>query len=81
MLTLLLVAGGLTVIALAAVAFSYALRHGEEQDRRTRHINPHTGQAARPAASWGRDTPDSPTTPDKPAHGRTEPRHRKPRPR
>ncbi|MER7734131.1 hypothetical protein ABTX80_24890 [Streptomyces erythrochromogenes] len=78
MLTLLLVAGGLTVIALAAVAFSWALRRGEEQDRRTRRIDPHTGQAARPAASWGQPTPDSPTTPDKPADSRTRPRHRRP---
>lgn len=77
MLTLLLVAGGLTVIALAAVLFSYALRRGEEQDRQTRRIDPHSGQAARPAASWGRTAPDSPTTPEQPADSRTRPRHRR----
>ncbi|MFH9798063.1 hypothetical protein [Streptomyces virginiae] len=75
MLTLLLVAGGLTVIALTAVLFSYALRHGEEQDRQTRHTDPHARQAAHPAASWGHPTPDAPTTPEQPADG--QPRHRR----
>ncbi|MEU6397842.1 hypothetical protein ABZ867_12780 [Streptomyces cinnamoneus] len=70
MLTLLLVAGGLTVIALTAVLFSYALRHGEEQDRQTRHTDPH-------ATHWGRTTPAAPPAPERPAHGRTRPRHRR----
>ncbi|WP_030764833.1 hypothetical protein [Streptomyces sp. NRRL F-2664] len=71
MLTLPLVAGGLTVIALAAVAFSYALRHGEEQDRQTRHTDPH-------ATNWGRPDPGGPPAPERPANGRTRPRHRRP---
>ncbi|MGW7435681.1 hypothetical protein [Streptomyces sp. NPDC054849] len=72
MLTLLLVLAGLTAIALTAVAFSYALRHGEEQDRQTRHVDPH-------AAYWGRDNHPAPTADDKPSHGRTRPRHRRER--
>ncbi|MFD5509144.1 hypothetical protein ACFWIB_15385 [Streptomyces sp. NPDC127051] len=50
MLTLLLAAGALTFIALAAVVMSLALRHGEEQDRQTRHADPH-------AAYWGTERP------------------------
>ncbi|WP_369778859.1 hypothetical protein [Streptomyces sp. R33] len=50
MLTLLLAAGTLTVIAAAAVVMSLALRHGEEQDRQTRHSSPH-------AAYWGTERP------------------------
>lgn len=72
MLTLLLVLAGLTVIALAAVVFSYALRHGEEQDRQTRHMDPH-------AAFWGRDTLPAPDGRHTTADGRTRPRHRRPR--
>jgi len=49
-LTLLLVASVLTVIALAAVVMSLALRHGEEQDRTARHTDPH-------AAYWGTEQP------------------------
>lgn len=70
MLTLFLVLAGLTVIALAAVVFSYALRRAEEQDRQTRHTDPH-------AAYWGRNTPPAPTAHDKPADGRLRPRHRR----
>ncbi|MFD4934466.1 hypothetical protein [Streptomyces virginiae] len=72
MLTLVLVLAGLTAIALAAVVMSLALRHGEEQDRHTRHTDPH-------AAYWGRDMPAAPTARHTPADGRTRPRHRRPR--
>ncbi|MFD7093362.1 hypothetical protein [Streptomyces xanthophaeus] len=49
-------------MTVAAVAFGYALHHGEEQDRATRHTNPHAaywdGRQPRPAAphtpAWAR---------------------------
>lgn len=54
----------------AAILFARLVRHGEEQDRQTRHTDPH-------AAYWGRDTPTAPPAPDRPAHGQT--RHRRDR--
>ncbi|MGP3684123.1 hypothetical protein ACTVZO_05315 [Streptomyces sp. IBSNAI002] len=72
MLTLLLVAGGLAAMfcgsLLVGLALGRLVRRGEEQDRQTR-------QAARRAASWGRDIPAAPPSPDTPAHG--QPRHRR----
>ncbi|MEU6756948.1 hypothetical protein [Streptomyces sp. NPDC046685] len=74
MLTLLLVAGGLAAMfcgsLLLGLALARAVRHGEEQDRASRHTSPH-------AAYWGRDTPTAPPAPERPAHG--QPRHRRPR--
>ncbi|MFI8360749.1 hypothetical protein ACIGD1_11375 [Streptomyces sp. NPDC085612] len=72
MLTLFLVLAGLTAIALAAVVMSLALRRGEEQDRQTRHTDPH-------AAYWGRNDLPAPDTRPTPAHSRTRPQHRRPR--
>ncbi|MFK0222174.1 hypothetical protein ACIQWN_28790 [Streptomyces vinaceus] len=74
MLTLLLIAGGLAVMFassfLVGLALGRLVRHGEEQDRQTRHTDPH-------AASWGSGIPGTPTAPDRPAHG--QPRHRRDR--
>ena len=74
MLTLLLVAGGLAVWlllgTLLGLAVGRTIRHGEEQDRQTRHTDPH-------AAYWGRSDPAAPTTPEQPADSRTRPRHRR----
>ncbi|MER6778435.1 MULTISPECIES: hypothetical protein [unclassified Streptomyces] len=58
------------MFTLLLVAITWALRHGEEQDRQTRHTDPH-------AAYWGHPAPDALTAPDKPAHG--QPRHRRDR--
>jgi hypothetical protein len=52
-------------------------RDRQAADRQRAHRARH---AARPAASWGQPTPDTPTTPDKPAHGQQRPpKHRRDR--
>lgn len=76
MLALLLVAGTLAVMFLGSLAIGLllgrAVRHGEQQARRTRHTDPH-------AAYWGAIDPEPQPHPDRPAGGHTGPRHRRDR--
>ncbi|MFG2617774.1 hypothetical protein ACGFXC_09095 [Streptomyces sp. NPDC048507] len=70
MFTLLLVLAGLAVMVLASLALGLllgrAVRHGEQQDRATRHSSPH-------AAYWGAGHADARPRPPRPPRGRTRP--------
>ncbi|MCY0959946.1 hypothetical protein [Streptomyces sp. H27-H5] len=72
MLTLLLVVAGLVVMVLASILIGAlagrTVRHGEQQDRQTRHTDPH-------AAYWGRE-PQRPTPARTARHRGTHARQR-----